>query len=146
MSTTTATTAAAEEIRRMLADLYDAFSTGDADPWAARLSVEHTPHGIGTDPQEFWSGRDQLTAVINAQISEMSAAGISFQGGSPLIDVRGDVAWIADQPTLRTGDGTAVPMRLTVVLTNEDDAWRMVSFHLSVGVPNETLLDATLTT
>ena len=140
--TTDATT---EELRRIIADLYDAFAMGDAGPWATRLSLEHTPCGFGTDPQEFWSGRDQLTAVFNAQVVEMNAAGISFQSGTPVIDVRGDVAWVADQPTLHTGDGAAIPLRLTVVFTAEDDAWRMAHFHLSLGVANETMLDTTLT-
>jgi hypothetical protein len=32
-----------------------------------------------------------------------------------------------------------------MVFTSEDDAWRIAHFHLSVGVPNESLLDTTLT-
>jgi SnoaL-like domain len=137
--------AAVEELRRIVADLYDAFATGDAAPWISRLSGEHVPTGYGTDPTESWSGRDELTAVIEAQAGEMSAAGFSLRSGSPVFDGHSDVAWMIDEPTLRTGDGTDIPMRLTVLFTCEDDAWRVAHFHLSVGVPNESLLDATLT-
>lgn len=134
------------EIRRILADLYDAFALGDADPWADRLSTQHTPSGFGTDPQESWSGRDRLTTVFRAQVKEMHAAGMSFQGGEPVVDVRGDVAWVTDEPTLHTGSGASVALRLSIVLTREDAAWSMAHFHLSVGVPNETMLSASLTT
>jgi len=142
MSTTT--TRSTEEIRRIVADLYDAFSTGDAAPWASRLSTEHEPTGIGTDPQEFWVGREQLTRVFDAQVTEMHAAGISFEGGDAVVEIHGDVAWIADQPTLRMGDAT-IPVRLTMVLTAEGGDWQMAHFHLSNGVPNETMLDTSLT-
>lgn len=134
-----------EEIRKLISDLYDVFATGNAEPWISRWSGEHSPTAYGSDRREFWSGREELTAVLDAQVREMNAAGISFESGTPVIDMRSDVAWVADQPTMRTGDGTAIPLRLTMVFTSEDDAWRIAHFHLSVGVPNESLLDTTLT-
>jgi ketosteroid isomerase-like protein len=143
--TTEAREAATEEISRLIADLYDAFGTGDPEPWTSCLSEEHAPTAFGTDPLEYWSGREKLLAVVDAQVREMNAAGISLQSGTPVINVRSDVAWVADQPTLRTGDGAVVPLRLTILLTSEDDAWRMAHFHLSVGVRNESMLDTTLT-
>jgi ketosteroid isomerase-like protein len=144
-TTIQSTTDRIEEVRRVVADLYDSFATGDATPWASRLSSGHTPTGIGTDPHEFWSGRDKLSAVVQAQVREMNAVGISLESGSPVVDVQGGVAWVADQPTLRTGDGNAVRLRLTVVLTDEDGTWHMSHFHLSTGVPNERLVDTSLT-
>ena len=144
MSNTTAESAT-DEIRRIVADMYDVFTTGDPSPWTTRLVGEHSPTGFGTDPQEFWSGTEQMTEVFEAQVREMNAAGISIRGDSPVIEVRGDVAWIVDQPSLRTGDGSTVPLRLTSVFTGGSGAWQLAHFHLSAGIPNETMLDATLT-
>ena len=144
MSNTTAESAI-DEIRQIVADLYDVFTTGDPSPWTGRLAGEHAPTGFGTDPQEFWSGTEQITAVLEAQVREMSAAGISIRGDSPTIELHGDVAWMVDQPTLRTCDGSTVPLRLSSVFTGGGGEWRLAHFHLSVGVPNETMLDATLT-
>jgi SnoaL-like domain len=146
MTTTTATTGSTTtdsgEVRRLLADLYDAIATGDPRAWVSRLTPTST--GIGTDPAEFWSGDEQLSAVVTAQAQEMHAAGFAFRGGTPIIEVRGEVAFIVDQPTLVTGSGE-VPMRLSVVLTADRDTWHVAHFHLSIGVPNEQMLHTTLT-
>ena len=141
----TATESKTTELRRLLADLYDAFAVGDASAWANRLTEAHSPFAFGTDPQEACSGAEQLRTVFDAQVKEMNANGITFQGGDAKIDIQSDVAWVADQPTLRMGDAVAVPMRLSLVLVNEGGQWNMAHFHLSVGVPNEQLLNVTLT-
>jgi ketosteroid isomerase-like protein len=147
MTTTTATTtdpATVEEVRTFLADLYDAFATGDPTAWVDRITSEHEPIMIGTDPDEFWDEREHMIATVRAQAESMSASGVQFRAGSPRISHRGDVAWLADEPTMVLADGRRIPMRLTGVFVKEDDGWRHAQLHLSVGHPNEQTLDLAL--
>jgi hypothetical protein len=43
-------------------------------------------------------------------------------------------------------NGEGVAMRLTGVCIRANDAWKMVQFHLSIGIPNEEAIGARLTT
>ena len=53
--------------------------------------------------------------------------------------------WVADQPTMRLADDTEVTMRLTAVAVEQDGRLVIQQLHVSVGVPNEEVLDQTLT-
>lgn len=143
MTTTTTTT---DEAVRLVEEMYASFEQGDTGPWLDRMSTAHEPLGIGTDPDEFWRGRELLTEVVSAQLAEMSSLGIRFEPGEVTADSRGDVAWVANEPTLTFPDGTAVPMRFTAVLVREGAELRWAQWHLSIGVANEEALDAELTT
>ncbi len=143
-TTTAGNDATTEEVRRFVADLYDAFATGDATAWVDRITGDHDAVAIGTDPDEFWDERDHMVATMKAQVASMSEAGFRLRSGTPHIGHRGDVAWIADEPTMVLPDAREIPMRMTAVLTREEDGWRYTHAHLSVGVPNEGLLDLAL--
>lgn len=56
--------------------------------------------------------------------------------GDPEAYSEGTVGWAADRPTLQLQGGT-VAVRLTAVLHREDDDWKFVQMHGSLGVPNE---------
>ncbi|MBY5161922.1 nuclear transport factor 2 family protein [Salsipaludibacter albus] len=142
--TATTTDQTTEEVRRFLADLYDTFSTGDAAAWTDRITRAHEPVVIGTDPEEFWDEREHLVATVRAQAASMAASGVQVRAGTPRIDHHGDVAWIADEPTMTLADGRRIRMRLTAVLVREEDGWRHAQVHLSVGHPNEHMLDLAL--
>lgn len=142
MTSTTIT----DEATRFIGSMYDSFATGDADAWLDRITTEHEPLGIGTDPEEFWEGRGVLTSVIRAQLRELPAIGARFTAGDVRAQAHGDVVWVADRPTLSFPDGTSVPMRYSAVLVREADGLRWAQWHLSIGVANEEALDAELTT
>lgn len=48
---------------------------------------------------------------------------------------KGDVGWVADQPTLKLGSVRAL-CRHTSVFVREADEWRIVQHHFSIGVSN----------
>jgi hypothetical protein len=127
-----------EEFRDLLRGLYDSFSSGDPSAWTDHLAPNVL--GIGTDPGEWWEGRDLVSAVGAKQVKEMSGAGISVTGGDPRIVERGNVLWAADRPLLRLGDGNEVPLRFTVVAEYDEGALRLTQFHLSVGAANEEVV------
>lgn len=144
MATTTTLT---DEITDMVTEMYATFATGDATVWTERITQQHQPLGIGTDAEEFWVGRDKLTEVTTAQIRELAEAGVTLTATQIRADSHGQVVWATDEPTLRMGDGTELPLRLTVIAVQEQGELRWTHFHLSAGAAaNEEVLDLDLTT
>ncbi len=142
----TTTTTLSDELVHLIQQMYAAFTSGDPAAWSGHVAQTHDVVGIGTDPTEFWIGRDRVTDVTNTQLQEMSAAGISFSAGHIRAGSAGDVAWGVDEPTLHMPDGPEQPMRLTVVAVKEHGELRWTHFHLSVGVANAEALELDLTT
>ena len=132
-----------EELRSLLLRMYEAWARQDFD--ALREMFSARPHVvlIGTDPGEFWRGRDGLDILI-AQTHELH--GVRFEAGEPVAYSDGNVGWVIDQPLYVPGDGTAVRMRSTAVLAIERGHWRFVHWHVSIGQDNETSLGRALTT
>ena len=66
--------------------------------------------------------------------------------GAPEAYSEGSVGWVADHPKFKLADGTEIPLRLTAVFHKENNDWKFVQWHFSVGVPNEELLGMALPT
>jgi hypothetical protein len=132
-----------DELAGFLSRLYTSLNTGDASIARTLVSKEPGILGIGTDPYEWWWG-DMFARALSAQIPEMFDAGMRFQQGNIQAHSEGSVGWTADQPTLKLPHGE-VPMRLTAVWHQEEGSWKIVQFHLSVGVPNQEMLGQELT-
>ena len=129
--------------RELLTNFYAAFSTGLPTGWEDSMAEDVIV--IGTDDAEWLQGRDRVAPVLQAQMAEMSAAGMRVDADDPQVGVAGSTVWVADQPTLRMADGAPVSMRLTFVATEEDGRLVVKQLHVSVGVPNEEVFNQTLT-
>lgn len=123
------------ELRDVLLQLYSALSSGDVSFFDRHFSTSPDVRGIGTDPDEWWSG-GRLAQVWKEQIAEMGGA-MPMTPGEPEAFSEGDVGWVADRPTLDMGDGNRVPFRFTAVFHKEDGVWKLVQSHGSLGVSNE---------
>jgi hypothetical protein len=134
---------AATDMAELLGALYATLSTGDASAWEESLASDVLV--IGTDDAEWWQGKDAALRVIDAQVTELHEAGARYIGGKAEIGSAGDTVWAADRPTLRLADGTAVPLRVTAVATREGDSLVIRQAHVSVGAPNEEILQQSLT-
>ena len=132
----------ASEMRQLLANLYTAFATGDTADWENGLAPDALV--IGTDDVEWWHGKDRILPVVRAQTAEMHSAGIRITGRDPAIGTSEDSVWAADRPTLHLPDDTEVPLRLTLLATQDNDTLLVRQMHLSVGAPNEEVLGQTL--
>jgi ketosteroid isomerase-like protein len=129
--------------RELLTNFYAAFSTGLPTGWEDSMAEDVIV--IGTDDAEWLQGRDRIAPVLQAQMAEMSEAGMHVDADDPQVGVAGSTVWVADQPTLRMADGAPVSMRLTFVATEEDGRLVVKQLHVSVGVPNEEVFSQTLT-
>ena len=81
---------------------------------------------------EWWEGRHVFADMVTAQVQEMSSAGVRLSAGSPRLFEYGDVVCCVD-PTLHLGDGTEVPMRVTLIAIPYSDAIQIKHSHFSVG-------------
>ena len=132
------------EIAQVLEAFADAWSNGDG-PGLDRLLSKRAIRVIGSDPEEYW-GPDpgEVAKKVGEQVAAMDGQ-IKFTLSAPDCDQEGDVGWVADKITVRLPDGTEVPFRFTGVLRNED-GWKFVQVHLSLGVSNEEAIGEELPT
>lgn len=132
------------ELAELYVRLCEAQSTGDSSFFDRRFSQQDGVLAIGTDPTEWWAGYAAIAKVFRAQLEE--AGGFEVLADTPQAYCDGPIGWVAGRPTLKLPDGREVPLRLTVVFQKEQDDWKVVQWHLSVGVSNEDLLGESLTT
>ncbi len=117
--------------------------TGDATVWGDALAEDALV--IGTDEVEWWQGRSAAMNLIREQVRELHEAGVRYAGSDPQVVEAGDVLWVADRPDVVLPDGTAMPARVTAVVTRDGDAVLIRQMHVSVGAPNEEVLQQELT-
>jgi ketosteroid isomerase-like protein len=126
------------ELRELVLQTYAAMANGDTTFYDQHLSRQEGVLIIGSDPNEWWAGRETILRVYEAQMQEVG--GIGVVGYDPLAYSEGNVGWVADRPSFRLPDGTQVPFRSTIVFEKEDDLWKVVHQHISIGVPNDSVI------
>src|SRR5438552_15730698 len=117
-----------EEIRRVIDRWTRAIAEGD-DDWLQRLSEHAGTLIVGTDPAEWWRGRE-TRAVWGHQIAELRGV---FSVRADEIDAweEGSVGWAAVKETISV-EGRALEARATYVLRLERGEWKVVQAHWSL--------------
>jgi class 3 adenylate cyclase/ketosteroid isomerase-like protein len=122
-----------EEIRRVIERWTRAIADGDTD-CLARLSEHSGALIVGTDPAEWWRGRE-TREVWGRQIEELRGV---FSVRADEIDAweEGTVGWAALKETISV-EGRSRESRATYVLRLEHGEWKVVQAHWSL--PQEKL-------
>jgi len=128
---------ATPDVQRTLEDLISSFNAGDVAAVGQVVASTDDVLGIGSDPDEWWLGRDRLLSVLETQMREMEGA--RWELG----EVAGSSGWAAAPTDVVLPDGTRVPGRLTVALSPDG---KIEHFHFSIGTTNEEALGQELTT
>jgi ketosteroid isomerase-like protein len=131
------------EIKDAMLRVYAAHASGDASASLRLFSRQEGVLAIGTDPNEWWAGFDTIAQVFKAQLPEMGGK-IQVKAGDLHALAEGTVGWAADCPTMQAL-GQEIPMRVTAVFHQEDGAWKIVQYHVSIGVLNTEALGKELT-
>jgi hypothetical protein len=130
----------APEIEQLLRDTLGAMERGDLETIERLTSREDCVVGIGSDPSEWGEGREE-----NMQLLRESMPEGELKVKIALDDVaayrEGRVGWAAGRGSFEV-EGQRVPVRLTIVVHEEDGEWKSVQSHASIGVPNERMFDA----
>jgi hypothetical protein len=107
-------------------------------PKSEGVPTEEDAFVLGSDWDQWSTGRDKWIDGYRAQIGEIP--GLRFEAGERLCAYEeGTVGWAADQPNIVLPDGTAVPVRATAVFRQEGGGWKIVTLHVSFGVPDAKL-------
>jgi ketosteroid isomerase-like protein len=120
-----------EGVRDAMLRFYDRLSASDVASFDSLISGDAATLVIGTAPGEWVTDRARLRFGFEAEGLGIDA------GDEPAGYENGDVGWFVDEPTYRFPDGSLMLTRLTAILQREDDAWKIVHLHVSVGVPDE---------
>jgi hypothetical protein len=128
------------ELKNLILRLYEAVSRGDGFFIERLMSHQDGLLLIGSDPDEWWTGYENVVAIFKKQMEEMGD-GFSIVAGDPQAFIEGTVGWVADRAKFCLPDGVQVPCRLTIVLHRENGGWKLVQWHGAIGVRNAQALD-----
>ncbi len=132
------------ELKALYLRSCEAISSGDYSFFERYFSNRDGVLAIGTDPTEWWSGYATITRVFKSQLKELS--GLQLLADAPQAYRDGSIGWVAGQPILKFSDGTEMPVRLTAVFQKEENRWKIVQWHFSMGIPNEDSIGEISTT
>ncbi len=127
-------------VRAALLRFYEVFSAADPEKFAQVIAQENEGVSvIGTDPGDWVEGREQWIAAFEAMMHVME--GLRLEAGEePQGYEEGSMGWVVDRPRAVLPDGP-ISTRLTGVVRQEEGEWRFVHVHLSVGVPDEEVVE-----
>jgi hypothetical protein len=128
----------AGEVEQLVERMYEQMRAGDGEAAGGLIADGAGVLVIGTDADEWW---DSSAVARQAMREQHEAAGaFDIRAGGVRAQVRGDVGWFDDRPTMRLPDGTEMVMRVSGVATRADGDWRIVQLHVSVAASvNEAL-------
>jgi hypothetical protein len=132
------------ELRALMQRVYEAFERGDGAYLEGLVARDADALMVGTDPREWWAGRETIVRVFRAQLAEVGGR-VRVEPGEQEAPAAGPVGWIAARAVFRLPAGAALPLRITAVFRRERGAWRIVQWHASVGVPNAEAIGQALT-
>lgn len=131
------------DIAGLLNDFYASFGSGDTSEWEDHIADDAVC--IGTDEAEWLVGKDAILPLLRAQMSEMSAAGISVTGGTAVTAEHGDMVLISDRPIIHLPDGSSQTLRGTLAGRRVDGEILIHQMHMSAPAPNAEVVQAELT-
>ena len=117
-------------------NIYKGFESLDADQLDTNFA--HSPElvAFGTDWDEKFVGWDQYKDVQRVQFSALK----SFKFETTELEVRlnRETAWASDRPhweiETKNGEKVKQDVRITAVLKKMNSDWKVVQWHVSVGL------------
>ncbi len=121
------------ELKNLVLRLYEAVSCGDGLFIERLMSHQDGLLLIGTDPDEWCSGYENVVALFKKLMKEM-VGGFPIVPGDPQAYIEGTVGWIADRAKFRFSDDLEIPFRFSAILHREDGGWKLVQWHQTCEV------------
>ena len=127
-----------ESLQVLPEKILDALLSADHETYRNFISPKDGTLMIGSSPEEWVEGYPQI-------VKQLKMITDGFQG-LEVAEVKtsayeeGTVGWTATQFKLQLPNGTGVPFRLTAIFVREEDGWKFVQWHDSIGVPDEMMM------
>lgn len=124
------------ELRNLILQLYDKESSGGLFAFAGQLySHQDGVLVIGSAPGDRYEGYEAIMnfyAAASGAVPEVKVEDLrAYQAGAS--------GWVVDLVTARLPNGIEIPVRHTYVFQEEDNQWKIVHAHISVGISDEVL-------
>jgi hypothetical protein len=124
-----------EEVRNAMLRFCERLSAGDVASFDELVSQEPATLIIGTAPGEWVTERERMRFGFEAE-------GVRLEAKDPVGYEEGSLGWVVDQPAFVFPDGSVMQTRLTAVMHQEEESrWKLLHMHLSVGVPDEQVVE-----
>lgn len=121
------------EVRDAVLAFYRGVSNKEVDRFDEIVSGHPATLVIGTAPGEWVTERSRLRYGFEAE-------GLTVEAGVHPTGYRdGTTGWFTDEPRFVLPGG-AFRTRLTAIVRLEDDRWKVIHMHWSVGVPDEEVV------
>jgi adenylate cyclase len=117
-----------------MVDVIRSIAEGDSSALRDQWSAEPGVISLGTDPREWWEGRDKIVSLQGAQFAERGE--LSFAPADVRGFEEGNVGW-AVHATVGTWRRRTAGSRFTAVFRREPGGWKLVHLHKSIAVANE---------
>ena len=121
----------APEARDVYVQYTKALSSGDASSLLGTFSRVPGVIEIGSAPDAWTEGHESITNRLTEVFRWL--AGTRIEPGDVKAFQEGTVAWVADRPTMTTPEEMRVSARITAVFRHENDGWKIVQSHFSMG-------------
>ena len=126
------------ELEQFIVNWFEGASRGDASLVDAHVSPGDGTRLIGSDPTEVFRGGSAVTQFLRGEV-QSAGGNASFSPADVEAFEEGTVGWGTTTVTITMPDGKHVSPRWSAVFHKEDDVWRFVQTHASVGVANEDI-------
>jgi len=124
------------ELEDLVSQWFAAATRGDASVVDDYVSAHAETCLIGSVPGEWFRGGEAVAQFLRGEvISAGGAAQFSPEGTEAFEE--GTVGWATTKLTITLPDGRHVSPRWSSVFHREDDTWRFVHTHASIGVGND---------
>lgn len=128
-----------DEIKNIMLRFYDAMTNLQTQTWLDLISQEEGVLCVGTDPNEWIAGYDEFRKYTKS-IGPETAGMFTMIPGEIKAYQEGTAGWASDLACWKLPNGKDVPMRVTAVFHKENEEWKFVQWHASIGVPNAEVL------
>jgi ketosteroid isomerase-like protein len=124
------------EIKNLVLQLYEKEASGGLFDYAKLLySHQDGVLLIGSQPGDRYEGYEAIMHFYEAA----DVLGLEIRVDGLNAYEEGAFGWVADQVTARLPNGIEIPVRHTYIFHKENDVWKIVHAHISVGVSDESL-------
>lgn len=134
----------APELALLMERMYRSLTTFDTESFLDGISRQQASLVIGSAPDEWWVGPEEIAAAVRVQFSEMPP--VRFETEEIVAWKEGSIGWVGSRALMVIEGMPSVMLRSTLVVREEGAHWRIIHWHLSIPVANEDALGVELTT
>lgn len=124
------------EIEDLVREWFHAATTADPSVVDRRVSSETGVRLIGSAPDEWLSDGATIATFLRGEV-ERAAGAVTFTPSETEAWEEGSVGWVSTRLTITLPDGGSVSPRWSAVFHREEDGWRFVQTHASIGTTND---------